>query len=251
MFTVPRTNDDQPESAIDSLARNHAAFIDEAQILRRHFAHAASRKLLAGAKLWSEGEERSHVYLVRSGAISLSRVLPDGRRVVIGFAYPGDMVGLGSEIHGVDADAIQDARLEALPIAAFQRAATEDADFARIVRSEVSHALRSAHNHVMVVCKLTAAERVAHFLVELSERNARRGNSPSSVVLPMRRIDIADFLGLTIETVSRTFTAFRKGGLIAMDQPSVVFLKGLRKLASLASGNSDGANDAVFLRKAA
>jgi CRP/FNR family transcriptional regulator, anaerobic regulatory protein len=213
--------------------------LDAAQILNRAFAGGAQRKLAQGQRLWSDGEERSHVYLVRTGSLCFSRMLPDGRRVVIGFAYAGDLVGLGSDWHICDAEAIQCCRIDALSNAAFHRAAQADSAFAGLVRTEVGHALSAAQEHVVVVSKLTAAERIAHFLVALSERNRRQGNSPSSVVLPMRRIDIADFLGLTIETVSRTLTSFRKARVIEMDQPSVVFLKGLRTLTSLASGDCD------------
>jgi CRP/FNR family transcriptional regulator, anaerobic regulatory protein len=210
--------------------------LDTTQMLNRAFAQGASRKLAQGQRLWSDGEDRSHVYLLRSGAICFSRMLPDGRRVVIGFAFPGDVIGLGGDWHNSDAEAIQCCKLDGIAAPAFQRLAHEDQAFARLVRSEVNHALTEAQNHVVVVSKLTAAERVAHLLVSLSERNRRRGMSPASVVLPMRRIDIADFLGLTIETVSRMFTSFRKARLIDMEHPSVVFLTGLPALARLASG---------------
>ncbi len=216
--------------------------LDNAHILNRAFAESQPRKLAEGQRLWSEGEERSHVYVVRSGSLRFSRMLPDGRRVVIGFAYAGDLVGLGSDRHISDAEAIQCARLDALSIAAFQRAVQVDQAFAGLVRSEVSHALCAAQEHIVVVSKLTASERLAHFLVSLSNRNRRHGNSPASVVLPMRRIDIADFLGLTIETVSRTLTSFRKARVIEMEQPSIVFLKSLNALSRLASG--DGEDDA-------
>jgi CRP/FNR family transcriptional regulator, anaerobic regulatory protein len=213
--------------------------LDVAQILNRAFSVGAPRKLTQGQRLWCDGEDRSHVYLVRSGSLCFSRMLPDGRRVVIGFAYPGDLIGLGSDWHICDAEAIQCCKLDALSTAAFQRAVHEDQAFAGLVRTEVGHALSAAQDHVVVVSKLTAAERIAHFLVSLSKRNRRHGNSPASVVLPMRRVDIADFLGLTIETVSRTLTSFRKARFIEMDQPSVVFLKGLNTLSRLASGDSD------------
>ncbi len=225
--------------------------VELSQLLNRHFLHGASRKLPAAHRLWSEGDRRAQVYCVRSGALSFSRMLPDGRRVVIGFAYPGDIVGLGSEVHAFDADAIQLTKLDAMSIGAVHQAVSADPAFARLVQAEVSHALSSAYGHVIVVSKLTATERLAHFLVELSERNRRRGNSPSSVLLPMRRADIADYLGLTIETISRTFTTFRKAGLIAMDEPSVVFLTGLRRLLVLASGNGDADQPVESLRLAA
>jgi CRP/FNR family transcriptional regulator, anaerobic regulatory protein len=230
---------DHPASASVEVRKEFAGQLDIAQILNRVFAASAPRKLAQSQRLWSDGEDRSHVYLVRSGSLCFSRMLPDGRRVVIGFAYPGDLIGLGSDWHICDAEAIQCCKLDALSTAAFQRAVQGDQAFAGLVRTEVGHALSAAQDHVVVVSKLTAAERIAHFLVSLSNRNRRHGNSPASVVLPMRRVDIADFLGLTIETVSRTLTSFRKAQFIEMDQPSVVFLKGLNTLSRLASGNSD------------
>jgi CRP/FNR family transcriptional regulator, anaerobic regulatory protein len=215
--------------------------LDTTQILNRAFASAAARKLEQGQRLWSDGEERKHVYRLRSGTICFSRMLPDGRRVVVGFAFPGDLAGLGADWHNTDAEAMQCCRLDALPASAFRRLAQEDAEFGGLIRTEVSHALSDAQDHAVVVSKLTAAERVAHFLVSLSDRNRRRGNSPASVVLPMRRIDIADFLGLTIETVSRTLTAFRKARFINMEHPSVVFLTALPVLARMASGMGEEA----------
>lgn len=229
----------------------HAGQSDALQILNRNFAQGSLRRLGQGLRLWSDGEERSHVYLLRTGSICFSRMLPDGRRVVVGFAYPGDLIGLGLEWHTCDADAIQCCKLDALSITTFQRAVRQDQQFARLAQAEVGHALAEAQDHVVVVSKLTAAERIAHFLVSLSNRNRRHGNSPASVVLPMRRVDIADFLGLTIETVSRTLTSFRKARFIEMEQPSVVFLKGLGQLARLASGDSDAREDAAPLRQAA
>jgi CRP/FNR family transcriptional regulator, anaerobic regulatory protein len=235
----PSLLDEHAAGAPVAIRPGIAERLDIAQILNRSFAGSAPRKLAQGQRLWSEGEERSHVYLVRSGALCFSRMLPDGRRVVIGFAYAGDLIGLGFDRHICDADSIQCCKLEALSNIAFQRVVHADQAFADLVRSEIGHALSEAQEHVVVVSKLTAAERIAHFLVTLSNRNRRHGNSPASVVLPMRRVDIADFLGLTIETVSRTLTSFRKASFIEMEQPSVVFLRGLNNLSRLASGNSD------------
>jgi CRP/FNR family transcriptional regulator, anaerobic regulatory protein len=212
-------------------------------VFSRHTQSGACRKVESHHSLWSEGDERSHIILVRTGSVCFSRILPDGRRVVVGFAYPGDIIGLGSEHHPFDAETLQPSRLEAMPIAVFQRAVAEDQDFARLMRDEVSRCLMDAYAHIATISKLSASERLAHFLMDLSDRNQRRGSSAASVVLPMRRIDIADYLGLTIETVSRTFTQFRTDGLIAMDQPVVVFLRNIHRLAILARGDRDAAGD--------
>ncbi|MGL4636140.1 MAG: Crp/Fnr family transcriptional regulator [Beijerinckiaceae bacterium] len=194
------------------------------------------RKVAANETLWCEREERTHIFIVRSGAICFSRMLPDGRRIVLGFAYPGDIIGIGSDIHCCDAQTVQTTRLEAIPAASFKRAVVEDPSLGKQATAAVTHALDAAYQHVVVISKLSANERLASFLMALSDRNERYGLSPLSVLLPMRRVDIADFLGLTIETVSRTFTIFRNAGLIAMDQANIIIFKDIRKLRALASG---------------
>ncbi len=210
-----------------------------AAIFGRHLPAVPSRKIAAHSMIWREGEERRDVFVVRSGAVCFSKLLSDGRRVVTGFAYPGDIIGLGADRHTHDAEALHCCRLDAMPIAIFRRAAESDHEFARMAQDEVSAALLAAYDHLAVLSKMTAHERLAHFLVALSDRNRRLGHSPASVLLPMRRIDIADYLGLTIETVSRTFTHFKNGGLIVMDDPSVVFLADLQRLTALASCAGD------------
>ena len=194
------------------------------------------RKVMANESLWCEGEKRSHVFIVRSGAICFSRMLPDGRRIVLGFAYPGDIIGIGSDLHHCDAQTVQATRLEVIPADAFKRAVRNDINLGRRAAAAVSEALDAAYSHVVVISKLSAKERLASFLMALSDRNLKHGLSPLSAVLPMRRVDIADFLGLTIETVSRTFTVFRNAGLIAIDQSNIVIFKDTRRLRALASG---------------
>ncbi len=197
------------------------------------------RKVAANETLWCEGEERSHIFIVRSGAICFSRMLPDGRRIVLGFAYPGDVIGIGSDFHYCDAQTVQATRLEAIPASSFKRAIVEDPSFGKQASAAVNQALDAAYQHVVVISKLSANERLASFLIALSDRNDKHGLSPLSIVLPMRRVDIADYLGLTIETVSRTFTIFRNAGLIAMDQASIVIFKDIRKLRALAAGGGE------------
>jgi CRP/FNR family transcriptional regulator, anaerobic regulatory protein len=200
------------------------------------------RKLLAHDTVWREGEVRSHIFIVRSGALCFSRMLPDGRRIVLGFAYPGDIVGICCETHGCDAQTLQPSRLEAVPVASFKRAMSENPMIEKQAADAVAQALHAAYQHVVVISKLSAHERLASFLMDLSDRNERHGLSPLSVLLPMRRIDIADFLGLTIETVSRTFTVFRNAGLIVLDQANIVNFKDIRKLRALASGDGPAIN---------
>jgi CRP/FNR family transcriptional regulator, anaerobic regulatory protein len=242
---VNRLKPQEPGAMLDTLT--HQAATENAIQLSRGMSAAQSfaercphqpgvRKIPANETLWCEGEERSHIFIVRSGAICFSRMLPDGRRIVLGFAYPGDIIGLGSDLHNRDAQTVQATRLEAIPVAAFKRAVAEDPSLGRQATVAVNQALDAAYQHVVVISKLAANERLASFLIALSDRNERNGLSPLSIVLPMRRVDIADYLGLTIETVSRTFTILKNAGLIAMDQASIVIFKDIQKLRALASG---------------
>jgi CRP/FNR family transcriptional regulator, anaerobic regulatory protein len=211
--------------------------LSAAQIFATRCPHQPGlRKVAARETLWCEGEKRSHIFIVRSGAICFSRMLPDGRRIVLGFAYPGDIIGIGSDFHYCDAQTVQATQLEAISAASFKRAVIDDPGLGKQATAEVTQALDAAYRHVVVISKLSANERLASFLMALSDRNEKHGLSRLSIVLPMRRLDIADFLGLTIETVSRTFTIFRNMGLIAMDQANIVTFKDIQKLRALASG---------------
>ncbi len=202
--------------------------------------HAAfPRKLAANETLWCEGEERSHVFIIRTGSVCLSRTLPNGRRIVLDFAYPGDIIGIGSDTHPCDAHTIQLTRLEVVPAAAFKRAVAEDPELGRQASNQIANALTAAYQHVVVISKLSANERLASFLMSLSQRNEANGLGPASVLLPMKRVDIADFLGLTIETVSRMFTKFKDQGLIELDQHNVVVFRDMAKLRALAAGEGE------------
>jgi CRP/FNR family transcriptional regulator, anaerobic regulatory protein len=138
-----------------------------------------------------------------------------------------------------DAHAVQPTRLETIAATAFKRAAKDDVELGHKASAAVAHQLDEAYQHVVIISKLSASERLASFLVALSQRNERRGLSPLSVILPMRRIDIADYLGLTIETVSRTFTQLRRKGLIELQGASVVMFRQLDTLKALAAGKRE------------
>jgi CRP-like cAMP-binding protein len=217
----------------------------------RHGARSACRKVAAHQLIWAESETRREIYLVRSGAVCFSRMLIDGRRVVTGFAYPGEIIGIGQGVHRNTAEALQCCKLETLSLGAFRQATAKDADFAVLVQDLIFAELERAHAHLMVLSKMTACERLAHFLMGLSDRNRQLGHSPASVLIPMRRIDIADHLGLTIETVSRTFTNFKQAGLIAMDDPTVVFLTNPERLGSMASGAGEEEGGVAIRRRCA
>ncbi len=190
--------------------------------------------------IYCEGDPATHVYRIEAGHVCIYRVLPDGRRQVVDFGYPGDFVGLGAVgEHASSAQATSRTRVRCLPVQALHDIIRLDARVGMKLYEAVSHELMAARDLLFTVSQRTATERLAGFLLALSHRNARRGEDAREIVLPMTRSDIADFLGLTIETVSRTFTKFRTDGVIDLEQCILVTIKDAGALIELAGGGFD------------
>ncbi len=222
------------------LARKPGAF-GETNVLTSGLADGPARVLNAKEHLFCEGDQASHVYLVEAGHVCIYRMIADGRRQVIDFAYPGDIIGLGAlGNHATNAQATVKTRVRCISVATLHDIARRDAGLGLKLYEALSQELLAAREHLFTVSQCTAAERVAAFLLALSRRNARRGDDPAEIVLPMTRTDIADFLGLTIETVSRTFSKFRADGLIELEHCILVTLRDFDALAEVASGSGTG-----------
>src|SRR5215471_11601485 len=203
-------------------------------------ASAALKRVEAKEFVFVEGDAASHVYRVETGAVALFKVLADGRRQVVGFAYPGDLIGLGAEgEHVMNAQAIKPTRLRCLPVAALNQLAGQDPRLGFKLYEAVARELAATRDLLLTTGQRSAIERVVSFLLALSRRNERNGQDPCKFDLPMTRADIADFLGLTIETVSRTFTRLKGMGLIELPQTSSVHIADKVKLAALAGGEDD------------
>jgi CRP/FNR family transcriptional regulator len=203
-------------------------------------AGAPIRRLEAREHLWCEGDTRCHVYRIESGAVCVYKVLPDGRRHVVDFAFAGDFVGLGLDTeHAFNAQALVPTRLKGLSIAAFNQSLRDDSRLALKLYEALSLELDAARAQLLMVSKRVSTERVASFLLTLANRTAQRGLDRSLVALPMRRVDIADFLGLTIETVSRTFTKLKTSKIISLLPGNIVRIADPARLRELAAGNGD------------
>ena len=160
-------------------------------------AHAALRRVEAKEFLFAEGDEISHVYRVETGAIALYKVLADGRRQVMGFAYPGDLIGLGIEgEHGMNAQAVKPTRVRCLPVASLRQSAAKDPMLGFKLYEALARELAATRDLMLTTGQRSAMERVAGFLLAFSRRNARNGQDPATFELPMTRTDIGDFLGL-------------------------------------------------------
>jgi CRP-like cAMP-binding protein len=158
------------------------------------------------AEIYGENEPAEYVYRVISGAVRTYKVLGDGRRQVGAFYLPGDIFGFETnDKHLFSAEAIADAKILFVRRSALLALAERETDIARQLWSITGEELRRAQDHLLLLIK-TAKERVVGFLLEMAERVS----DGHQLELPMSRQDIADYLGLTIETVSRTLTDLEK-----------------------------------------
>lgn len=225
------------------LDRNGAAFafpvgdLISESLLDRRLRTATRRLLQAREHIFFDGDPKDHIYKVEKGAVCLYKTLPDGRRQIVDFAYPGDLIGLSTlESHVFSAQAIALTRLRCLPAGLLEEMARSDPRVGVQLYQALSDQLLSAHDLLLTVGQRNATERLAALLMALSRRNDRGGADPLRIALPMTRADIADFLSLTIETVSRTFTKLRQGGVIDLAHSSLVVIRDERALARLAAG---------------
>jgi CRP/FNR family transcriptional regulator len=206
--------------------------------LEHNLAHSQLRRVEAKEFLFAEGDTISHVYRIETGALALFRVLADGRRQVMGFAYPGDIVGLGvDDEYTMNAQAMKPARVRCLSIASLRQSAASDPELGLKLYEAVARELAATRDLMLTTGQRSAMERVAGFLLAFSRRNQRNGQEPDNIELPMTRTDIGDFLGLTIETVSRTFTKLKMMQLIELPHSNQVKLLDIDQLEGLADGN--------------
>jgi CRP/FNR family transcriptional regulator len=201
-------------------------------------AHGQLRRVEAKEFLFAEGDAVSHVYRIETGALALFRVLADGRRQVMGFAYPGDVVGLGvDDEYTMNAQAVKPTRVRCLSITSLRQSAAGDPELGLKLYEAMARELAATRDLMLTTGQRSAMERVAGFLLALSRRNQRNGQDAASIELPMTRTDIGDFLGLTIETVSRTLTKLKRMRLIGLAQSNQVALLDIDHLVRLADGD--------------
>ena len=171
------------------------------------------RTLARGEEVFAEGEPSDYFYKVVSGTVRTYKLLSDGRRQIDEFHLAGDIFGLEpGEQHRFSAEAVDDATVAMFRRRRFAAIAQEDPTLGDQVMASLMHNLQRAHDHMLLLGRKSAQERIATFLLDMSKRIAKG----DSFDLPMQRSDIADHLGLTIETVSRTLTQFARNGLIKL-----------------------------------
>jgi CRP/FNR family transcriptional regulator len=179
-----------------------------------------SSPLKKGALLFDQGQAFSSIFAVRAGSVKTYTVTPDGDEQITGFYFPGELIGLS----GIDSGQYPNAArvLETttvcnIPFARLDDLAGELPELRRQIMRTMSREIRDDQQMLLLLSKKTAEQRLATFLIRLSERFRLRGYSRTRFRLSMSRNEIANYLGLAIETVSRLFTRFQKSGLIQVE----------------------------------
>jgi CRP/FNR family nitrogen fixation transcriptional regulator len=173
-----------------------------------------SRRTFAkGEELFAEGEPAEFFFKVVSGTVRICKLLSDGRRQIDAFQLPGDIFGLESGVdHRFTAEAVDDVTVLAFRRGRFTSLMHDNPDFGDQLMASVIASLERAQEHMVLLGRKTAQEKMATFLLDMAGRLAKGDRFD----LPMQRTDIADHLGLTIETVSRTLTQMMREGLIKL-----------------------------------
>lgn len=200
-------------------------------------AISSLQTVTADKAVFSEGDDAENVYEVVRGVLKLYKLLSDGRRQIMGFLSAGDLMGLSfTGAYSYTAEAVTDVTLCRYSRARFERLVDEVPGFARRLLSVRSDELRAAQDQMLLLGRKTAVEKISSFLLTLAERAADTREA-NIVHVPMSRNDIADYLGLTIETVCRTLTKLKSLGVIKSMSSSDIKLMDSDKLEDLASGD--------------
>jgi CRP/FNR family transcriptional regulator, nitrogen fixation regulation protein len=172
------------------------------------------RTVRRGQEIYGAGDLAGHCYRIVSGSVRMVGLDNEGRRQIADFLLPGDLFGLDAlGTHHLSAEAVTDTVVMCCPRRAVEALAEQDGALARRLRDFTLQSLRRAHEKMFLLGRKSAGERVASFLLEMAARAP--GSGRGAVELPMTRGDIADHLGLTIETVSRNMTQLCREGAIA------------------------------------
>ena len=181
-------------------------------------------------EIYGEGEPSEYVYQVIRGAVRTYKLLNDGRRQIGAFHLPGDVFGLdpGSS-HRLTAEAIADTTVRLVKRRSLEAAAGSNVQVAHNLWTMTAGDLRHAEDHMLLLGRKTAIERVATFLLEMDRRLAKTG----MMALPMCRRDIGDYLGLTLETVSRALSQLNDQGILVFSSARQIVLRNRQRLADM------------------
>lgn len=196
---------------------------------------SSRKRLKRGEHLYRAGQPFDAIYAIRSGFFKTDVLVEDGRDQVTGFQMTGELLGLdgiSSEAHTCNAVALEDSEVCTIPFSHLEGMSREIHTLQHHFHKVMSREIVRDHGVMMLLGMMRAEERLAAFLLNLSQRFTARGYSPAEFNLRMTREEIGSYLGLKLETVSRAFSRFQEDGLIAVQQKHVRILstQGLKKL---------------------
>jgi CRP/FNR family transcriptional regulator len=187
-----------------------------------------------------EGDQADYVYELLSGVVLLFKSTPDGRRQITDFVYPGRPFGMGAgTTHSYTAEAVTPVRLCRYSHARLNQSMNAYPALGHTFLTWTRHELAAAQDQMLLLGRKSATEKVASFLLRVSEGYDERGEDPLQLFMPMTRNDIGDYLGLTTETVSRTITQFDKLGVISRPDQSNIVICDYDRLIDLADAEND------------
>ena len=208
--------------SVRELCLPHGLSFDEVEQLER--AVGARRRVKRGQELYHARDPFNALYAIRLGSFKTRLSTADGREQVTGFQMAGDLLGLdgiGASRYASDAVALEDSEVCVVPFDQLETLSREVGSLQSHLHRMMSREIVRDQGVMLLLGNMRAEERLATFLLSLSERFRARGFSPSAFVLRMSRQEIGSYLGLKLETVSRVFSRFREQGLVDVDQREI------------------------------
>jgi CRP/FNR family transcriptional regulator, anaerobic regulatory protein len=197
-----------------------------------------SKPIQKNQHLYREGDGFESVYAVRSGTLKAYRTTDDGKEQVTGFYFPGEILGMdgiSNNTHASSAKSLETSAVCEIPFSSLEKLSTLIPSLQRHFFQLMSREITEDQQLITLLSKNSADERIAALMLSISARNARRKLSASNFRLPMSRVDIGNYLGLTVETVSRVFGRMQKLELLRVDNKEIEILDaaGLQDIANL------------------
>ena len=238
-FTFARPHCDPPDGfapSLDAVSGTHPG----GRPLQALFLPQVTETFAPPRAIFWEGDEASHVFHVLEGCLRLYRIMHDGRRAILGFSYAGDLLGVASrDIYTCTAEAVTPVRLKRLARHRFDELVDNSQDLRSQRLAAICNEMTAAQDQIMRLGRTGAHERVATFLLDVARRTGADAVAPVEIDVPFRRLDIADYLGVTVETVSREISKLNRDGLISLRGPHKIILRRLGRLRDVARMDVD------------
>ncbi|HEY7382483.1 MAG TPA: helix-turn-helix domain-containing protein [Beijerinckiaceae bacterium] len=225
-------------------------FTTTSESLESLFCTQPSETFAPGQAIFWQADPAQDVFEIRKGVMRLYRILPDGKRAIVGFIFPGDILGVAyRDQYLFTAEAITEVAVRRLSRSRFDSRVNESADLRPLLLTRLCDEMCAAQDQMLALLHHSADARVAHFLLTVARKTTGDARKGSEIQMAMSRSDIADYLGLTIETICRCVSKLKTEGLITLHGPYRIVIEEPRALRELAG--EDYQDDALRMRATA